>query len=123
MASLPQITETEGEIMKVLWRESPLTSQEVFERLSEKEEWHPNTVRSLMNRLANKGALATERYGRAYLYRPIVKESDYLTERTEKFLSSVFDGSLEPMVKHLIRQEKLSKREIEQLKRILEGRG
>ncbi len=85
--------------------------------------WHPKTAKTLLNRLVKKKALAYEQAGRAYLYRPLVQEGDCVRAEAESFLQRVFGGSLQPMLAHFVEQNKLSPKELAELKRLLEKKG
>jgi BlaI family penicillinase repressor len=122
MKSTPRITETEWEIMKVVWSHSPTPAQEIIDALAKKDDWHPKTVKTLLNRLGKKGALGFEIEGRAYLYRPLVSEKDCVAAESESFLDRVFGGSLKPMLAHFAETRKLSPSEIAELKRLLKNK-
>jgi BlaI family penicillinase repressor len=119
MNRLPRISETEWEIMKVVWVRSPVSAQEIIDALALKDDWHPKTVKTLLNRLVKKRALGFRREGRAYLYHPLVAERDCIAAESESFLGRVFGGSLKPMLAHFADTRKLSAAEIAELKRLL----
>lgn len=120
---VPKISETEWEIMKVIWPSYPCSAGEVIERLAALDSaWHPKTVKTLLNRLVQKKALGFKKDGRAYLYRPLVSEEQCVKVASESFLERVFGGALKPMLAHMIEQRKLSRSEINELKEILDGR-
>src|SRR4051794_9504218 len=121
MAKSPRISETEWEVMKVVWAGSPVSAQEIIDRLSVREDWHPKTVKTLLNRLVKKQALGFKKEGRAYLYRPLVAETDGVAAESESFLDRVFGGSLKPMFAHFAETRKLSPSEIAELKRLLKN--
>ena len=112
MKQKPGISETEWEVMKVLWANSPLSAQEIINALSARDKWHPKTAKTLLNRLVKKKALGFSREGRAYLYRPLVAESKCIAAESESFLERVFGGSLKPMFAHFAETRKLSPAEI-----------
>jgi BlaI family penicillinase repressor len=120
MVKVPRISEAEWEVMKVLWAHSPCAAQEVIAELARRANWHHRTIRTLLSRLVKKGALGYSREGRAYLYRPKVTEQQCVKAVSESFLDRVFGGALQPMLSHFVSQKKLSKKEIADLKRILE---
>lgn len=120
MPALPRISETEWEVMKVVWTHAPLTAAEVIERLRARDRtWHPKTVRTLLNRLVQKRALGYRREGRVYLYRPLVAEKDCVAAATESFLDRVFGGALQPMLAHFVAQRKLTATDLRELQQIL----
>jgi BlaI family penicillinase repressor len=121
MSSPPPITETEWDLMKVVWAQSPISAQEIIDALPKQDEWHPKTVKTLLNRLVKKRALGFRKDGRAYLYRPLVAESDCVAAESESFLDRVFGGSLKPMLAHFADTRKLSAAEIAELKRLLKN--
>ena len=121
MKPMPKISETEWEVMQVLWAKSPRSAGEIIDSLVAADStWHPKTAKTLLNRLVKKKALGYEKQGRAYLYRPLVKEADCALAESESFLDRVFGGSLKPMLAHLVERKKLSAAEIRELKRLLE---
>src|SRR4051812_47119205 len=117
MNKTPRISETEWEVMKVIWGRSPVSAQTICETLAARDDWHPKTVKTLLSRLVKKGALGFKKEGRAYLYRPLVAEHDCVTAESESFLDRVFGGSLKPMLAHFAQTRKLSATEIAELKR------
>jgi BlaI family penicillinase repressor len=122
MDQTPRISEAEWEVMKICWSKSPVTSQEVIEALASKHDWHPKTVKTLLNRLVKKRALGFEKDGRAYLYQPLVSENDCVSAESKSFLDRVFGGSLKPMLSHFVESRKLSPAEIAELKSLLKRR-
>lgn len=107
--------------MKVLWANAPLSAGEVIEALAASDpSWHPKTAKTLLNRLVKKKALGFQKEGRAYLYRPLVREVDCVKAVSESFLDRVFGGSLTPMLAHFVEHRKLSAADIRELKRLLE---
>ncbi len=123
MKSVPKISETEWEVMKVVWAKAPISAAEIIQSLTVVDPtWHPKTAKTLLNRLVKKRALGFEQEGRAYLYRPLVKEKDCAIAESESFLDRVFGGSLKPMLAQLVEGKKLSQAEIRELKRLLEGK-
>jgi len=119
MNRTPRISEAEWEIMKICWDRSPVTAQEIIETLSASDNWHPKTVKTLLNRLVKKRALGFQKEGRAYLYEPLVAEKDCVTAESNSFLDRVFGGSLKPMLTHFVENRRLSPSEIAELKNLI----
>ncbi len=102
MAGLPRISDTEWELMRIIWARQPVTSAEIIGTLREADPtWHPVTAKTLLNRLVKKGVLSHTRQGRAYLYRARVEEGACVAAATRAFLDRVFGGSVERMTAHL----------------------
>lgn len=109
--------------MKEFWARGESNSAEVIERLCQRQSWKPPTVQTLISRLVKKGALGFERHGREYRYRPLVAEADCVHEASRSFVDRVFGGRLAPLLACFVEREKLSKKELEELRGILEKGG
>jgi len=123
MKRVPRISETEWEVMRVLWAKAPCSAGEIIETLTTTDpSWHPRTIKTFLTRLVGKKALGFRKEGRAYLYRPLVKETECVTAASDSFLDRVFGGSLKPMLAHFVEQKRLSPEEIRELKNLLDER-
>ena len=108
--------------MKVLWAQTPCSAGQIIEALTRQDStWHPKTVKAFLTRLVRKGALGFKKEGRAYFYRPLVKEEDCVAAASESFLERVFGGSLTPMLAHFVERKKLSEEEIRELRHVLKN--
>ena len=123
MRKIPKISDSEWQVMKILWEKSPVTAHYVVKSLSKNTLWSPKTIRTLLNRLVQKKALSFEKEGRQYLYYPIVQQQDCVREETRSFLQRVTGGTLQPMIAAFLEEQKLSKEDIKELKTILENKG
>lgn len=106
--------------MKVIWERSPLTSKEVVEALAGAVKWKPKTIHTLLARLVQKGALCAHKEGREYQFAPKVEAEDCQRSESRSFLERVFDGEMAPFLACFVRDNKLTRAEIEELKRILD---
>jgi BlaI family penicillinase repressor len=116
------ISDAEWEIMKALWKKSPLSAQEVIAAVAGKNNWQPETVKTLLGRLVKKQALAFEKTGRTYQYAALVGREECAREEGRSFLARVYDGALAPMIASFIRDARLDDAEIRELKRLLASR-
>ena len=73
MKTLPQISEAEYEVMRIVWKYTPINTNEVTDKLTKTTEWSPKTIHTLLKRLVNKGALTYEKEGRIFVYTPLVQ--------------------------------------------------
>jgi BlaI family penicillinase repressor len=122
MKAVPKITETEWEIMRVVWAKHPVTASDIIARLVAADAtWHPKTARTLLSRLVRKQALDYEPQGRVYVYEPRVTERECVAAASESFLERVFGGSLEPMLAHFVQEYRPSRKELTELRRVLGG--
>ena len=106
--------------MQVLWQDGPLLAEQVMAKLADSESWQASTVKTLLNRLLKKGALAAEVDGRRYLYRPLLSRREYVSQESGSLLDRLFDGKVAPLVSHFAEQRKLSRRDLSELRRLLE---
>ena len=120
MKTLPQISATEWQVMKILWANEPLTANEVIQKIEGLTSWKPKTVKTLLGRLVKKNEIAFDKDGRAYVYYPLVAEEDCVKAESRSFLEKVFSGSLNVMFANFLEEKQLSKEEIAELKHILE---
>lgn len=115
-----QISEAESAVMDVLWRRQPLAADEVAAELAPQRGWQEATVKTLLNRLLNKGAIRAERDGRRYLYVPVLQREDWVLDESQGLLERLFDGRVAPLVAHFSAQRRLSRKDIAELRRLLE---
>lgn len=114
------ISDAESLVMEVLWDRHPLGSEEVVAALAQSTDWREPTVKTLLNRLMKKGAIAAERDGRRYLYRPLLRRADYVHAQSKSLLDRLFGGRVAPLVAHFSEQRKLTKKDLAELKRLVE---
>lgn len=119
MKEMPSISESELEIMKLLWEKSPLTSNEIIDSIDPSMNWSDNTVKTFINRLLNKEAIVNERSGRSYLYYPNVSYDEFLESENKSFLNTIYGGSVDLLLSKFIEDENLSDDDIDELQKIL----
>lgn len=85
MNHLPQISEAEFEVMKVVWEYAPINTNEITEKLTKTTAWSPKTIQTLIKRLVNKGALSYEKQSRVFVYTPLVKKVNTLARKAVLF--------------------------------------
>jgi BlaI family penicillinase repressor len=117
---LPRISEAEWLVMQVFWSEPGLTADEVVQALQGRTRWSARTIRTLINRLLRKKALEYEKEGRRYRYFPAVSRKRCIREERRSFVERVYGGTVTPMLAAFIEEAKLSREDIEELKRILD---
>lgn len=119
MAELPQISEAEFEVMKIIWKHSPISTNEITDILTKTTSWRPKTIQTLIKRLVTKGVLAYEKQSRVFVYTPLVKESDYIRQESNSFLKRFYDGNITAMLSAYIENDRLSEAEIDTLRSLL----
>ena len=119
MKSLPQISEAEFEVMKIVWKNAPISTNEITDRLLKTTSWSPKTIQTLIKRLVTKGALAYEKQSRVFVYTPLVGENEYIRQESSSFLNRFFNGNIAAMVSAYIANDNLSEGEIDMLRSLL----
>ena len=127
MKTLPQISEAEFEVMKVIWKHTPISTNEITEKLTRTTKWSPKTIQTLIKRLVTKGALSYEKQSRVFVYTPLIEEKEYIGQKSRSFLERYYDGDITAMLSAYIEDDKLSESEIDTLRSLLvkgaNGRG
>ena len=98
MKRLPQISEAEFEVMKIVWKYAPINTNEITNKLLDTTNWNPKTIQTLIKRLVTKGALTYEKQGRVFVYTPLVKENEFINQKSNSFLKRFYDGDITAMV-------------------------
>ena len=120
MKEIPDISDSEFEVLKTLWSSNPATAQQVVERLNQEKVWHEKTVKTLLNRLVKKEAVSYEKVNRHYLYTPLVNQQAYTKFKGQSFIQRMFNGKLSPLVANFVADNNLQKDDIAQLKELIE---
>src|SRR5690348_1866066 len=113
------LTEQELEIMKVVWTRESATVRDVYEALLERRKIAYTTVMTMMKILEQKNYLKKSQEDRAYLYRPTRPKNQVIKGMVREFLERVFNGSAEPLLVHLIEDQKLSSKDLEEISRMV----
>lgn len=113
-----RISEAEWQVMEVVWAQSPITAQDVAIQLADTG-WSLATVKTLLSRLAAKGALATAEDGRRYLYSPAVERADVAAGESRRLVDRLFGGRPAPLVAHLAERGELSSADIAELEALI----
>jgi len=116
----PRISDAEWAVMKAVWRLQTATARQVVESLKDTQEWKPKTIHTLLSRLVRKGVLTLEKPGREHLFKPRLSEGACRLAASRSFLARVFDGEIVPFLASFVEQQRLSQKEIRELKSILE---
>ena len=117
-----RITNAEWEVMTVVWERAPVAASTVVELLESKRQWSLATVRTLLSRLVNKGALEQHQEGKRYIYKPKVSMAECVRRESESFLDRVLGRTPSATVLQLVKKADLSKEDIEELRRILRAK-
>ena len=116
-----QISEAESVVMDVLWQRQSCAAEDVVSALAKTQHWQEATIKTLLNRLLKKGAIAATKDGRRYLYSPTLRREDWVLGESQGLLERLFDGRVAPLVAHFSQQQKLSRKDIAELRKLLDG--
>lgn len=119
MSKLPQISEAEFEVMKVIWKYAPISTNEVTEKLTQTTDWSPKTIQTMLKRLVTKKALTYEKQSRVFVYTPLVPETEYIRQESNSFLNKYYNGNIVSMLTSYLEDDKLSKTELDTLRHLL----
>lgn len=119
MPALPQISEAEFEVMKIVWKNAPISTNDITERLTKTTSWSPKTIQTLIKRLVTKGALSYEKQSRVFVYTPLVEENAYIGQESSSFLKRFYNGQITAMLSSYIENDRLSEEEINTLRSLL----
>lgn len=119
MKSPPSISEAEWTVIRPIWQQPGITAAEIIDRLAPTCDWSPATIKTLLNRLLQKGALRFEKEGKAYRYFALHDEAAYRKAESRSFLARVFDGGFSPMLAHFLNSERLSDKELDEIEALL----
>ena len=118
--SPPSISDAEWIVMREFWARGETNSAEVIAALDKTQHWKPPTIMTLITRLVKKGALGFERQGREYRYRPLVDEAHCAHAVSKSLVDRVFGGRIAPMLACFLDKQKLSKKDIAELRELLD---
>ena len=116
-----QISEAESVVMEILWQRSPRYADDVVAELSDTRQWAEPTIKTLLNRLLKKGAVRAAKEGRRYRYHAVLRRADWVDGQSRGLLDRLFGGRVAPLVAHFNEQQTLSRKDIAELRRLLEG--
>lgn len=116
------VSDAELEILRVLWETSPLSAQDLIERLEAEQpvSTHPKTVKTLINRLLKKGALGFHEKNRKYYYYPTLDRDSFYAHKAERFIDKFFGGEVTPLLSFFSQRKKLNEKDRAELKRLLQ---
>jgi predicted transcriptional regulator len=114
-----KLTDAELEIMHVVWELDGGTVRQVHERLNQQRPLAYTTVMTMMNILEEKGHLSRRKEGRAYRYEPVKPKNQVISGMVDDFVGRVFEGSATPLIVSLVKDKKISKKDLEEIARMI----
>jgi predicted transcriptional regulator len=114
-----KLNDSEWTVMQAVWESSPASARTVLERVHAETDWAYTTVKTILARLVEKGALHEEKQGKTSVYEPLVTRETARKAAVRSLLDKAFDGTFGSLVQHMVASEKLGKKEREKLARML----
>jgi predicted transcriptional regulator len=115
------LTEQELEIMKIIWELQASTVRQVYEAMRERRQIAYTTVMTMMNILEEKGHLKKRAKDRAFVYQPRQPREEVIGGMVRDFVNRVFNGSAEPLLMHLVADQKVTEKELDELRKMIRG--
>lgn len=116
---MEELTKAEERIMQVFWKLQKAFVKDVIEELDEEPKPPYNTISSIVRILEKKGYLSFKAYGKTYEYFPAVDKETYGKQSFQKFFSNYFDNSATNLLSFMVKEEKLSVADLEEIKKII----
>lgn len=113
----PHITDTEWEVMRVVWANGRVTSKEVISILKEKMDWKQATIKTLLGRLVEKGVLNTEKEGRKFIYTANIEEKEAVGKYTDDIFNRICRKNVGNVIESIIKDREPLKTPVEHLER------
>jgi BlaI family penicillinase repressor len=116
---MEELTKAEERIMQVLWKLQTAFVKDIIDELEEEPKPPYNTISSIVRLLEKKGYVSYKAYGKTYEYFPAISKEDYTKTTFSKLFSGYFDNSPTSLLSFMVKEEKLSKDDIEELKALI----
>lgn len=117
------LTETELELMTILWKLGEGSVNDVLEHLPKERNLAYTTVSTILRILEQKGVLKTRKEGRGHIYIPKIKKADYEAKTLKHVVDRVFDGTPVALVRQLLDTVKLNETELKELRKLIDEAG
>lgn len=115
---IPKITDGELRVLEVLWEQGPLAAKEIVKCLKERVGWNRNTTYTFINRLVEKEVV--ERQEPGFICIPRYSKEEVQVSETQSFLDKMYEGSLKMLLTSFINHQRISKGELEELKKMID---
>ena len=115
-----RLAKSEWQIMNALWKHHPATARELTEHLPDDVQWAYTTIKTMLTRLVAKKAVSERKRGNTSVYEPLVSRQKARRSALSSLLNEAFDGAVEPLLNFLVDDRKLSKKQREELVKILD---
>jgi BlaI family penicillinase repressor len=117
-----RVSDADSEVMKVLWAsDCPVTERHILDSLKDESAWNPQTIKTLLKRLFDKGVVKREKRG-VFYYTPVLSQADFARGRTEDFVKRVFGGNAKNLLSTMLSNDILLEDDVDELKNYWKAR-
>lgn len=113
----PKIFESEYRFCEILWEHEPVTSSELVKLCNEQLEWKKSTTYTVIRRLSERGVIQSENA----IVTSLVSKEEALSAESMEVVEKTFSGSLPSFVAAFTRKKQLTKKEIDEIQRIIDS--
>ncbi len=106
-----KLSDAEWTVMNAVWERSPASGRDVLERIEDETGWAYSTVKTILARLVDKGALRSRMRANTSLYEPRVTRDQARRTALRSLVDRAFDGTFGSLLQHMVAEEKLSKKD------------
>ena len=117
---LAPLSRYEWTVMKICWEKGQVSARVIYEETLKEKKRGYQTVKTMLDRLVGKEYLEREKFGPIWLYKPAVPHSKVIGREIDAFVSTVLDNTFAPLFARMAEKGKLSREEIEALKKLIE---
>jgi BlaI family penicillinase repressor len=122
MNEIPKISDSEWQVMKIIWERTPITSNEIVKELKALMKWRDTTIYTLISRLANKNIIEIDKEVSPNLCRPLVSQQECIRDERQSFIKKIYNGSLSLMLANFVEEDELTDEDVKELKSILDNK-
>ena len=118
---IPEPTERELRVLRILWECGEATVREVYERMRDELGIVQNTVQTLMRTMSDKGLVAFRKEGRTFVYRPVARSGETRKRLLDTVLARAFDGAIDQLVASAMSVRRPTSDELARLRQLLDA--
>lgn len=117
-----KLSDAEICIMQIIWENGKTTSFDIIEEVKRNNKISENAIRTLLARMVKKGAIKiTKKEGKTYIYESCIEKENFLRQEGNNFLENIYQGAIDSMLLNFVKDKKLSKKDVEDLLKRIEG--
>lgn len=118
MSKISKVTDSELEILKILWdSQKELSMSEIRNLIKDEKDWDNSTIKTLVRRLCNKDIIISVKRDILY-YKPLITRDTYSNFKTKSLIDKIYEGSAKKLISNLVSSDTLEKKDIDELRQI-----